>query len=52
MLLCKGKNCRYKKNCQRYILGLGRTHHEGSDDTWIDYCLNAKKFVKYTQSNI
>lgn len=32
MLLCKGKQCRYKKTCQRYLLGLGRTQFEGCDE--------------------
>lgn len=46
MLLCKGKNCRYKKTCRRYVLGQGVTQYDGCGDTWIDHCLNAKKFEK------
>jgi len=49
MLLCKGKGCRYRKTCQRYVLGLGRTQYEGCEDQWIDHCINAKKFDKVEQ---
>ena len=44
MLLCKGRGCRYRKNCRRYVLGTIQA--TGCDNTWIDHCLNAKKFIK------
>ena len=46
MLLCKGRGCQYRKNCRRYVLGQLRTQFDGCVDTWIDHCLNAKKFEK------
>jgi len=47
MLLCKGNGCRYRKTCRRYVLGLGATQYDGCNDTWIDHCINAKRFEKY-----
>ena len=47
MLLCKGKGCRYRKTCRRYVLGLGATQYDGCCDTWIDHCIDAKRFEKY-----
>lgn len=55
MLLCKGKGCRYRKTCRRYIIGQAAGNlpkpaaapSDGTADTWIDHCLNAKKFEKY-----
>lgn len=47
MLLCKGKGCRYRKTCRRYVLGLGATQYDGCGDTWIDHCIDAKRFEKY-----
>ena len=46
MLLCKGKGCRYRKTCQRYVLGLGRTQYDGCGDQWIDHCLHTSKYEK------
>jgi len=46
MLLCKGHGCRYRKVCSRYVIGTGMTQYAGSNDTWMDHCLNAKKFVR------
>ena len=46
MLLCKGKQCRYRKTCQRYVAGLDRTQYEGCDDSWIDHCLHTSKYEK------
>lgn len=49
MLLCKGKQCRYKKTCQLYVLGLGRTQCDGCEDQWINHCLHTSKYVKVEQ---
>lgn len=49
MLLCKGKQCRYRKTCQRYVAGLDRTKYEGCDDSWIDHCLHTSKYEKVEQ---
>ena len=54
MLFCKGRGCQYRNTCSRYVLGCGvekmqQTEHvqRAVNDTWIDHCLNAKKFDKY-----
>lgn len=55
MLLCKGKGCRYRRTCRRYVIGQAIENlpkpttvlSDGKADTWIDHCLNAKKFEKY-----
>ena len=46
MLLCKGKQCIWRKVCSRYVIGRGMTQYAGCGDTWIDHCLGAKKFVR------
>lgn len=54
MLLCKGKGCRYRKTCRRYVLGQTieklpkptAVLSDGNTDTWIDHCIAAKKFEK------
>jgi hypothetical protein len=46
MLLCRGKGCKYSKVCSRYVLGTGMAQYPGCGDTWIDYCLHAKKFIR------
>ena len=54
MLLCKGNGCRYRKTCRRYVLGqtIERLPKptavltDGNPDTWIDHCVDAKKFEK------
>ena len=44
MLLCKGKQCIWRKVCSRYVIGRGMTQYAGYGDTWIDHCLHASKF--------
>lgn len=46
MLLCKGRGCKYRKVCSRYVLGTAMPRYVGCDDTWIDHCLNAAKFMR------
>lgn len=46
MLLCKGKGCKYRNVCSRYVLGTGMTQYAGCADTWIDHCTNSKKFMR------
>lgn len=45
MLLCKGKQCIWRKVCSRYVIGKGMTQYAGCGDTWIDHCFGAKKFI-------
>ncbi len=57
MLLCKGKGCRYRKTCQRYVLGLAIERlpkpatvlTDGKCDQWIDHCLHTSKYEKGEQ---
>ena len=57
MLLCKGRGCRYKKTCRRYVLGLAIENlpkptavlSDGNCHQWIDHCIDAKKFEKVDQ---
>ena len=59
MLLCKGRGCRYRKTCRRYVLGLAIERlpkpttvlTDGKCDTWITHCPNAKKFEKATDAD-
>lgn len=46
MLLCKGRGCKYRKVCSRYVIGTGMTQYAGCGDTWIDHCLNTMKFMR------
>lgn len=46
MLLCKGKQCIWRKVCSRYVIGKGMTQYAGCGDTWIDHCLRHQdKFI-------
>ena len=47
MLLCKGRGCKYRKTCSRYVIGTAMANHVGENDTYIDHCLHARKFEKY-----
>ena len=52
MLFCKGRGCQYRKTCSRYVLGRGVQRCQSTisvpvADSWIDHCINAKKFDKY-----
>lgn len=46
MLLCKGRGCKYRKVCSRYVIGTGMKNYEGVGDTWIDHCTNTRKFIR------
>lgn len=46
MTYCKGRGCRYRKQCARYRLRLA----EHESDTWIDHCIDAKKFIKFEEN--
>ena len=51
MLLCKGRGCKYRKTCSRYVLGTVMQAHLSECDTFIDHCLHARKFEKYNPIN-
>ena len=51
MLMCKGKGCRYRGTCSRYVLGRAMKAHAGITDTWIDHCVSAKRYDKYMPLN-
>ena len=54
MLLCKGRGCKFRKECSRYVIGKAYDNlsqptavlSDGKADTWMDHCLNAKKFIR------
>lgn len=47
MLMCKGKGCKWKKQCSRYVLGRGIAARTDVSVQWIDHCLrHHDKFVR------
>ena len=54
MLLCRGKDCIWRKVCSRYVIGKAMKNLPvSSENEWMDHCLHHEtKFIRMGNDSV